>query len=304
LGRTDSRAVNRKVIEALIRAGVFDAMDGNRATLWENLERLLEAAEAERQRTAYGQQDMFAADMEVQSSVPEMVRHQEWDQATLLQDERDNLGIYFTGHPLDGYAELRPTKGIVELSSLDSRPAGAPVAAIGIVGEIRETVTRSGQRMAFAQLEDYGVTAEVVVFPDAFDASRECLATGAVVAVTGKVDRSRGSSKILAEAIITPEALPNRTYQSVHLRLARSDEERLMELRDLCMERPGECQLYLHYGNGASGGADDGGGEDGDALGNGGEVVIRAAPQLRVSSEDEMLLALEASPVVEKAWAE
>ena len=315
LNRTDPRAVNRKVIEALIRVGAFDAMDGNRATLWENLERLLEAVEAERQRTAYGQQDLFAADVEVQTAVPELVRHQEWDQATLLQDERDNLGMYFTGHPLDGYAELRPVKGIAELASLDSRPDGSPVAVIGIVGEIREIATRSGQRMAFAQLEDYGVTVEVVVFPDAFDAGREQLATGAVVAVSGKIDRSRGSSKILAEAITTPEGLPDRAYQSVHLRLAGGDQHRLVELRDLCMERPGQCQLYLHYGNGAAangaqnGGEGGEGGEDGDAVGSGGqgsdgEVVIRVAPQLRVSSEDEMLRALAASPAVMEAWAE
>lgn len=303
VSRTDPRAVNRKVVETLVRVGAFDGQGHNRATLWENLERLLESAEAERQRTAHGQQDLFAADQEVQAARPELTAHGEWDRAAMLQDERDNLGMYFTGHPLDDYADLRPQKGIAELATLDSRPDGSDVAAIGIVGEIREIATRSGQRMAFAQLEDYGVTTEVVVFPDAFDAGRERLATGAVVAVNGRVDRSRGSSKILAEAITAPEGLPDRPYRSVHLRLQESDETSLVALRDLCMDRPGQCQLFLHYGDGTL--AD--GAANGDERAAGvaaGEVVIRAGPQLSVSSDGDMLQALTASPLVMEAWAE
>ena len=303
VSRTDPRAVNRKVIETLVRVGVFDALGHNRATLWENLERLLESAEAERQRTAHGQQDLFAADQEVQAVRPELTRHPEWDRAEMLRDERDSLGMYFTGHPLDDYADLRPQKGIAELATLESRPDGSAVAAIGIVGEIREIATRSGQRMAFAQLEDYGVTAEVVVFPDAFDAAHDRLTTGAVIAVSGRVDRSRGSSKILAEAITAPEGLPDRPYRSVHLRLQASDEHDLAKLRDLCMDRPGQCQLFLHYGNGAA--PDGGGNGDGDTgAAAAGEVVIRAGPQLSVSSDGEMLHELSASPLVVEAWAE
>ena len=303
VSRTDQRAVNRKVIETLVRVGAFDGVGHNRATLWENLERLLESADAERQRTAHGQQDLFAADQEVQAARPELAPHQEWDRATMLQDERDNLGMYFTGHPLDDYADLRPVKGIAELATLDSRSDGSPVVAIGIVGEIREIATRSGQRMAFAQLEDYGVTAEVVVFPDAFDAGRERLTTGAVIAVSGRVDRSRGSSKILAEAVSAPEGLPDRPYRSVHLRLQASDEHDLVALRDLCMDRPGQCQLFLHYGNGTlADGAATGG--DGAVDAEAGEVVIRAGPQLSISSDGEMLQALTESPLVVEAWAE
>lgn len=304
LRRIDPRSVNRKVIEALVRVGTFDVMDGNRATLWENLDRLLEAVDAERQRTAHGQQDLFAADVEIQAATPELVRHQEWDQETLLRDERDNLGMYFTGHPLDDYESLRSTKGIVELSKLDARGDGASVVAIGIIGEVREIATRSGQRMAFVQLEDYGVSAELVLFPEVFDTGRERLVTGAVVAVTGKIDRSRGSSKILAELITTPEALPDLAYQSVHLRLTSSDERRLVELRDLCMEQPGECQLYLHCHNGMIDSDVQSSAEDGVEDAVNGEVVIRVAPQLRVSSEDKMLRVLAALPLVEEAWAE
>ncbi len=303
VSRIDARAVNRKVIETLVRVGAFDGLGHNRATLCENLERLMESADAERQRTAHGQQDLFAADEGVQAARPELDRHQEWDRAAMLGDERDNLGMYFTGHPLDDYADLRPQKGIAELATLDSRPDGSDVAAIGIVGEIREIATRSGQRMAFAQLEDYGVTAEVVVFPDAFDAGRERLQTGTVIAVSGKVDRSRGSSKILAEAITAPDGLPDRPYRSVHLRLQADDEHGLVALRDLCMDRPGQCQLFLHYGNGTP--ADDAGNGDGAAAEVAArEVVIRAGPQLSVASDSEMLQALTASPLVVEAWAE
>ena len=305
LRRIDPRAVNRKVIEALVRVGVFDVLDDNRATLWENLDRLLETVDVERQRIAHGQQDLFAADIKVQTSMPEMVRHQEWDQATLLRDERDNLGVYFTGHPLDNYASLRPTKGIAELSTLDSRSDGASIVAIGIVGDVREIATRSGQRMAFAQLEDYSVSAEVVVFPDTFDAGREHLVTGTVVAVIGKVDRSRGSSKIVAESITKPEALANRAFESIHLRLMSSDEQQLVDLRDLCMEWPGDCQLYLHYQSEAGNGEEGFIGYDENALENNGkEVLIRVAPQLRVSSSDEMLRILGESPLVAEVWAE
>ena len=308
VSRIDQHTVNRKVIETLIRVGAFEELGANRATLWENLERLLEAVDAERQRTAHGQQDLFAAYEEVRTAKPQIAQHQEWDRATMLQDERDHLGMYFTGHPLDDYRELRPVKGIAELTKLDSRPDGSGVAAIGIVGEVREIATRSGQRMAFAQLEEYGVTAEVVVFPDAFDAGRERLSTGAVIAVRGRVDRSRGSSKIVAEEITSPEELPDRPYRSVHVRLQASEERDLVALRDLCMSRPGPCQLFLHYANGAgdgdtgAGAGDAGAGDAGTASAR--EAVIRAGPQLAVAGDGEMMRALEASPLVVDVWAE
>ena len=315
VSRIDQQAVNRKVIETLIRVGAFDGLGANRATLWENLERMLEAADAERQRTAHGQQDLFAAFQEVREAKPQLAAHDEWERAAMLKDEREHLGMYFTGHPLDDYKDLRPAKGIAELSTLDSRPDGSAAVVIGIVGEVREIATRSGQRMAFAQLEEYGVTAEVVVFPDAFDAGRERLSSGAVVAVRGRVDRSRGSGKVLAEEITSPEALPDRPYRSVHLRLQASEERDLVELRDLCMSRPGACRLFLHYGNGAVGGGGGGGAPDGEAsngpsVPNGeaaagaAEVVIRAGPQLSVASDGDVMRALEASPLVVEAWAE
>ena len=128
-----------------------------------------------------------------------------------------------------------------------------------------------------------------MVFPEAFERSRDLLTADAVVAVVGKIDLDRGDPKLLADEIVSPGALPERPARAVHVRVSRaSDEPALFDLRETLFEKSGKCALYLHMPV-----------ADGDR-----ETVIQASATLLVSSDREILDRTRGLPCVEKVWTE
>ena len=293
LERVEFGQVNRKVVETLIQVGAFDGLheDHNRATLLANVERLLDEVAAEKESRRYGQQSLFddAADLPRRFSLEPQ---EELPQRERLRLEKEALGMFFSGHPLDEYRALMERKAAVRLAKLDAYArAGAKgettVTAIGVVGEIREIQTRTGRQMAFASLEDTSGSAEMVIFSDPFSASRTLLESGAVVAATGTVDRSRGDPKLLVESLGEPQQVADRVARSLHLRVnAAATDEQLADLYNRCIDARGDLKLYIHY------------------MDTRREVIIRAHPVLRVDGGDEAVDSLRRVPQVSEAWTE
>ena len=293
LERVELGQVNRKVVETLIQVGAFDGLheDHNRATLLANVERLLDEVAAEKESRRYGQQSLFddAADLPRRFSLE---RQEELPQRERLRLEKEALGMFFSGHPLDEYRALMERKAAVRLADLAShaRAGGkgeSTVTAIGVVGEIREIQTRTGRQMAFASLEDTSGSAEMVIFSDPFSASRALLESGAVVAAAGTVDRSRGDPKLLVESLSEPKQVADRVARSLHLRVnAAATDEQLADLYNRCIDARGDLRLYIHY------------------MDTRREVIIRAHPVLRVDGGDEAMDSLRRVPQVSEAWTE
>ena len=293
LERVDFGQVNRKVVETMVQVGAFDGLheEHNRATLLANVERLLEEVAAEKESRRYGQQSLFDDAAELPRRFA-MELQEEWPQRERLRLEKETLGMFFSGHPLDEYLELIERKAAVRLADLAAyaRAGGkgeATVTAIGVVGEIREIQTRTGRQMAFASLEDTSGSAEMVIFADPFSASRALLESGAVVAATGTVDRSRGGPKLLVVSISDPHEIPDRVARSLHLRVAAAaTEEQLLDLRERCIASRGDLELYIHY------------------MDTRREVIIRASQFLRVDGGTEAMDTLRRIPQVSEAWTE
>ena len=293
LERVDFGHVNRKVVEALIQVGAFDGLtaDENRATLMANLDRLLDQVAADKESRRYGQQSLFGGEADQLPNYA-MEAHEPWPQREVLRLEKEALGMFFSGHPLDEYRELAARKVAVPLADLgayarDGSKGEHTVSVIGVIGEIREIQTRGGRQMAFAGLEDMGGSVEMVIFADPFSASRPLLESGAVVAATGTVDRSRGDAKLLVDSLVPPAQLPDRVARALHLRLngATSDAQ-LLDVRERCIAARGDLELYIHCMK-----ADR-------------EWVIKANHYLRVDGGPDALASLRAVPEVSEAWTE
>ena len=144
--------------------------------------------------------------------------------------------------------------------------------------------------MAFAQLEDFRGTVELVLFSDVYDRCRQLLSGEAVVAARGRIDRSRGDPKLVVESLLPPEELKQKEARAVHVRFAsdRVNEEQFLRLRDFIVGRPGDCGVYFHVrGNGVSG-----------------DIVVKASPHITLSADDEVLAEVRAHPLVEEVWKE
>ncbi|MFW5806545.1 MAG: DNA polymerase III subunit alpha [Spirochaetota bacterium] len=285
LERVDPKVVNRKVIEVMIQAGVFDCLGETRATLLSNLDVFMEHAARKHENRKYGQTSLFEGADEPSADV-RLERRPELPYAERLRFERENLGFYFSGHPMDEYRDRWNETVAVDLSLLDRVSPDKSYNLLGLLKGVRVIQTRRGGHMAFAELEDYNGTVECVFFDDAYNASRERLTEDAIVGLVGTFEERRGRTQFVVKETRAPEELEERDAAEVHIRLDEDIDRReeLYRLRAFLFERSGPSEVYLHLGR------------------NGRETVIRASQQLTVSSKHETLEAIRALDHVIDVW--
>ncbi|MFA6097354.1 MAG: DNA polymerase III subunit alpha [Candidatus Paceibacterota bacterium] len=202
LRRVDSKDVNKKSMESLIRGGAFDSMD-ERGKLLSNLEKILSFAKETREAKNNGQFSLF--DTGDSSSLNDInkLNLQETKPATRMDKmswEKELLGLYVSDHPLKEYsAYLRDNFSGVKSFVKDQ--VNEIVKVGGIITKIQKIITRSGQAMVFANLEDLTGKVEVLVFPRLLAANQDIWTEGAIVCIKGKLSDKDGVFKILAEEI-------------------------------------------------------------------------------------------------------
>ncbi|MBA7664041.1 DNA polymerase III subunit alpha [subsurface metagenome] len=284
LERVDLKVVNRKVVETLILCGVFDCFKVNRATLFHNLDKVLEVVSRVKETRKYGQATLFdGLETEGQPGV-ELKPVEEWPPLELLIHEKQNLGFYFSGHPLDKYRKIIRQHTTLDLSRLEQAAGDRLYTLTGILKEVKCIHTKTGRRMAFALLEDFNGSIELVIFSDVYERSKELLVEDSILTVSGKVDRNRGEPKLRVETVTKPSRFKAQAPRAVHVRFTGSieDEDNLLRLRDFMVEKPGNCAVYFHLG----------------------ETIIKASPQISLSPEDEVLETVRTYAQVEDVWKE
>ena len=202
--RVDLRLVNRRVIESLIKAGAFDAVGVARAQLLATLDAAMETGQRQQRDRAEGQSSFFDL---MPAAAPPPVRAMdaaavpEWDDDQRLAFEKEVLGFYVSGHPLARFKALVESLGITPSSELATRPGGSRVLLFGQVASLREIPTKSGNRMAFATLEDTDGTVDVTIFPEPFKAGAGLLRSRDALLISGKVDDTEKGRVVLAEKV-------------------------------------------------------------------------------------------------------
>jgi len=288
--RVDLHMVNRKVAEALILTGSFSRMGETRSTLMHNLPRLLDASARYQESRRYGQASLFdEAPGAVEPGI-ELERLTEWDAAELLKNEKEILGFFFSGHPLDGVKTLIDRTTNLDLARKEEAVHDRSCNLIGMVQEVREIRTRTGRPMAFAKLEDFRGMIELVVFSDAFEKKSQFLAVGRIVGVQGKIDTGRGEVKLKVDDMMEPKELADKAARAIHIRFGEDvgTEESLHQMMELFLESKGRCEVLFHVGGG-------------DAAP---ETVVRATTQLQISESDAVLDRLREYPQVVDVWKE
>ncbi|MBX3592072.1 MAG: DNA polymerase III subunit alpha [Burkholderiaceae bacterium] len=197
--RVDRKVVNRRAIEALVRAGAFDTLDADRAKLLANVGRAIDAAEAA--GAAVDQVSLFGDEVGGLPSAPEWIAAPAWTERQRLQEEKAALGLFLSGHLFDAHqAEVR---SFVRARLADLQPAPQPVWLAGIVAAQRPQMTRRG-KMVFVTLDDGSATVEVSVFNELYEAHRRLIRDDELLVVLGKVSRDdyTGGQRIVAERLL------------------------------------------------------------------------------------------------------
>jgi len=250
--RVDKRLVNRRAIEALVRAGAFDALDANRASLLASVGRAMEAAEqAERQAS---QVSLFGENEATHGGAFALIPSKPWDRRMQLTEEKVALGFCFSGHLFSVYA---PELGAFPRTPLAKlQPAQHAVWIAGIVNSARVQMTRRG-RMMVVMLDDGTAQLEITVFNELFEKHRDKLKEDSLIVVTGtaKHDEFSGGMRVTAEDILDLASMRERYAARIKLFMnGLADAKRLQELLSPYRANggAGTCSVLVQYETGGT----------------------------------------------------
>ena len=245
--RVDKRLVNRRVVEALVRAGAFDSVDRSRATLFASVGMALDAGE--RAAATAAQVSLFGEEAAAHLAAVPSVR--EWTDAERLVHEKGALGFYLSGHPFAGYAaELAP---IVRTSLANLQPKNDRVLVAGVVTALRVQASRRG-KMAFVTLDDGKGRAEIMVYNEILDGVRSLLREDQLVVMEVRVmqrvtdDGEVQGLRIIGESVYDLAAVRKRWAKG--LRIACNGNASAGRLEEILQSfRPGEKPVTIRYAN-------------------------------------------------------
>jgi DNA polymerase III subunit alpha len=202
--RVDLRKVNKRVLEVLIKSGAMDELGSHRSAMFASLKSATLAAEQHLRNRNHGQNDLFGDLSDSQENyAAEFVKVAPWPDSQRLQYEKDTLGFYLSGHPIEQYEEELKNIATKQIAYLNPRRDKTIVVA-GMVVALRTMNTKRGDRMAFVSLNDQTARIEVAVFSEVYAQHRDLLEKDQLLIVEGdaSVDEYTGGYKISATKIM------------------------------------------------------------------------------------------------------
>ena len=277
--RVDGAKVNRRALESFIQCGVFDFTGIERSRLYAVLDDVIRLCGANQDPN---QMNMFASlnddqlDNYVLLALPEK---DEWDESEKLRREKEALGFYITGHPLDRFKEEVERFATCSIQDLFGLKDKSKVRMAGVVEKLKIKRTKRGNKMAILTLEDPTGSTEVVLFPDVFEKYSPLLKGDEPLLITGTAEKGDNGAKILAQEVTSLEREGQNAIRSIELGLYEQVASRnnLQEIRDIFSRYPGESFVRFRVDSG-----------------QGKQVVIAAHRTFRVFPCKEMLGELEA----------
>ncbi|MGE3482273.1 MAG: DNA polymerase III subunit alpha [Gammaproteobacteria bacterium] len=255
--RIDPRKANRRVLEALIRSGALDVLDANRARSMTLLTEALQMAERQLRDSELGQNDLFGGGAAASAGPHDDVTHAlartvpEWDEEQRLLGEKETLGLYLTGHPIERYR--KELARFVSASIVQLKPtADQTVVVAGLVVAIRTMNSRRGERIAFMTLDDRSGRIEIAVFSEAYQKYRELLSKDRLLVVEGgvSVDEYSGGYRMSAEKVYDIDRARGVYAKGVEIDMqarAAANGFSAMLARILEPFREGRCPVWINY---------------------------------------------------------
>jgi len=249
--RADLKKINKRVVESLIKCGAFDSTDEYRSRMAAALEEALEYGQRIQKEKNDPQISLFSMGDGPAINAPTMPAIDEWDETERLALEKEMLGFYITGHPLDGYEALLEKYTDADTVSLKERADGEAVRIGGIIRAIKTIKTKKGELMAFVTIEDMLGALELVVFPSVYAKVDQLLADDHPILVEGALQKDENSITLLCETMIPIDKAEETWTASIrfNLDLNRLTKEDLPQLKALLKKHAGPCRAYLHLRN-------------------------------------------------------
>lgn len=292
LERVDLHTANKRALEVLIRTGAFDNLSDhrNRPMLLQNYERAVDYVENKKAAGQFGQVSLFE-DTGIEEFTPFLWDEvEDWPQLEKLRLEKELIGFYISGHPLDEFRKAIERCTVINSSTIERAQPKKTYTIIGMVKELRViTTNKSGKQMAILTLEDLEGTIKCTFFPNAWDKYSSQVQEDKIVALTGNVDISeKYGVSFQVDTIEDPSQLQEKAIQEIHIQLSSEvqNEKQLFQLQDFLVGADGNCSVYFHIETPE------------------GFYSIKAHNLTTVPSSDDFIQELEAQNFVSSVWKE
>ncbi|MDZ7658424.1 DNA polymerase III subunit alpha [Fodinibius sp.] len=252
--RVDSSVCNKRTLESLFQAGAFDELNPNRRQLLQHMEILLNYGSRVQEMENSNQSDLFGDGSDNSTAIdePQLEPVDQWSNIERLNKERELIGFYLSGHPLDKFQEdvnmfCSHTLDAEKLNQLND---GTDVRVAGIITKVNRVTDKKGRPFAFLEMEDRHGHVEVVVFNEVYDRCLGMIQEDTRVVVDGSFDSSRGKLQIIANGFERIESMREKYQDQIELKLDIDtnyvDEEDLKQMAQLFRENQGETNVRFN----------------------------------------------------------
>jgi len=274
----DQRRVNKQALEALIKAGALDDLPGHRAQQVAGIDGAMRTGGSLQQDRRLGQATFFGAIQDTSPVEAVLPNVGEWPRLEMLAHEKEALGFYLSGHPLDEHRRLLEQLSTVDSAHMEAARDGDRAAIGGMLVEVRPVMTRRGRGMMHVDLEDLHGIVRCVAFPDAYEKHAAALTEGASVFLLGTIDKRTERPCVQIEEVIPLAVAAERLCRMLTLQVdnGKLAPDLFDRLRALLTAHHGSCPVMIRLG-----------------LDDGRRITIRVGRDLYVAYSSELRHAVD-----------
>ncbi|MCK5674724.1 MAG: DNA polymerase III subunit alpha, partial [Spirochaetales bacterium] len=238
-------------------------------------------------QTMFGQTSLFDSDDESALPTIDIESMEEFPILEMLNNEKELLGYYFSGHPMDEYRQVWQKSVTLNLNRTDNAMPDRKYTIMGTITSARVIVTKRGKQMAFLQIEDFEGSMELIIFTKIWEEKNIYLTIDAIVGFSGKIDASRGDPKFLVDEVIRPEEMKESGNTEVHIKIGGNyNEDDLISLRSFIIDNQGNSSVYLHM----------------VSMDDKNDTVIKVTGQMTMDTSDNIIKEMGTYPNIEEVW--
>ncbi len=254
-GRMSGSKLNKRMIEALICSGAFDSLKLKRSVLFDVYEKVIEDAVQNSRSVMPGQMDLFGM---MEDTVPQntdnFADREEFSQREILNMEKEYIGIYVSGHPLDRYREAVEAQATITVLEIQENEggrlcSGTKVQIAGMLTRLRQKLTKKGDLMVYAELEDLTGSIELLVFPSMVTKFEHLLRSETMVVVSGGLDVTEDApAKLRVEQMTALDTERKASKKKkLYLKLLSERDARIQDVKMILNGTNGEIPVYIYY---------------------------------------------------------
>lgn len=247
--RLDLRKINHRVLDALIKSGSMDDWGIERAILMHSLDKAMTLGARHLQNSHTGQSDLFALLDEPETGADVYDVCPAWSVMQRLSAEKETLGLYLTGHPVDPYEHEFRTfiQPLAQLAHLQSKK----ILTCGLVSQIKKIVTKRGKNLLILKIEAAQASVDVVVFAEILEGRLAPIQTNDFIVLEGELgqDDYTGGLKIMASHLFTLEEARSKFARCLRLQLKAADELLIPTIKTILQSHQGDCMVQICYSN-------------------------------------------------------